>query len=55
MHDKVPQIVSFHLRYTQYPIIRDGDQRWSLEFLKNYQFPDADRFLIFEGWALAVS
>ena len=41
--------------YTQYPIIRNGDQRWALEFLKNYQFPDADRFLILQGWALAVS
>ena len=43
------------LCYTQYPIIRNGDQRWALEFLKNYQFPDADRFLILQGWALAVS
>ena len=41
--------------YTQYPIIRNGDQRWALEFLKNYQIPDADRFLILQGWALAVS
>ena len=41
--------------YTQYPIIRNGDQRWALEFLKNYQFPDADRFLILQGWALAIS
>ena len=41
--------------YTQYPIIRNADQRWALEFLKNYQFLDADRFLIFQVWALAVS
>ena len=41
--------------YTQYPIIWNSDQRWALEFLKNYQFPDADRFLILQGWALAVS
>ena len=39
----------------QYPIIRNGDQSWALEFLKNFQFPDADRFLILQGWALAVS
>ena len=41
--------------YTQYPIIRNGDQRWALEFLNIYQFPDADRILILQGWALAVS
>ena len=43
------------IHYTQYPIIRNGDQRWALEFLKNIQFPDADRFFILQGWALAVS
>ena len=42
-------------RYTQYPITRNSDQRWALEFLKNIQFPDADRFFILQGWALAVS
>ena len=36
-------------KFTQYPIIRNGDQRRALEFLKNYQFPDADRFLILQG------
>ena len=36
-------------KYTQYPIIRNSDQRSALEFLKNYQFPDADRFLILQG------
>ena len=41
--------------YTQYPIIRNADQRWALAFLKNYQFPDADHFLILQGWGLAVS
>ena len=41
--------------YTQYPIIRNGDLRPLVEFLKNSQFPDADRFLILQGWALAVS
>ena len=41
--------------HTQYPIIRNGDQRWALEFLKNFQFPDDDRFLILQGWVLAVS
>ena len=46
---------TFKNSYTQYPIIRNGDQRWAQEFLKNYQFPDADRFLILQGWALAVS
>ena len=30
---------------TQYPIIRNGDQRWALECLKNYQFLDTDHFL----------
>ena len=37
--------------YTQYRIIRNGDQRWALEFLKNYQFLDAGRFLILQVWA----
>ena len=41
--------------YTQYPIIRNGDQRWAFEFLKKYQFLDADRFLILQVWVLAVS
>ena len=41
--------------YTQYSIIRNGDQRWALKFLINYQIPDADRFLILQGWALVVS
>ena len=41
--------------YTQYPIIRNGDQRWALEFVKNYQFLDSDRFLILQVWVLAVS
>ena len=31
--------------YMQYPIIRNGDQSWALEFLKSYQFLDADSFL----------
>ena len=39
----------FPFEYTQYPIIRNGDKRRALEFLKNYQFPDADRFLILQG------
>ena len=43
------------IAYTQYPIIRNSDQRWALEFLKNYQFLDAERFLILQGWALDVS
>ena len=41
--------------YTQYPIIRNGDQSWAMEFLKDYQFSDADRFLNLQGWALAIS
>ena len=32
-----------------------SDQRWAFKFLKNYQFLDADRFLILQAWALAVS
>ena len=40
--------------YTQYPIIRNGEQKWAREFIKNYQFPDTDRFLILQGWSLAV-
>ena len=42
-------------QYTQYPIIRNGDQSWALEFLKNFQFKDAGSFLILQGLALAVS
>ena len=42
-------------KYMQYPIIRNGGQKWALEFLRNYQLPDADRFLFLQGWALAVS
>ena len=41
--------------YMQYQIIRNGDQRWALEFLKNYQYPEADHFLILQDWVLAVS
>ena len=50
-----PPVHSAPIQYTQYPIIRNGDQWWALEFLKNYQFLDADRFLILQVWALAVS
>ena len=32
------------MTYTQYPIIRNSDQRWPVEFLKNYRFLDSDRF-----------
>ena len=47
---------TFKNSYTQYPIIRNSDLRWALEeFLKNSQFPDAECFLILQGWALAVS
>ena len=49
------QIRLYSSNYMKYPIIRNGDQRWALEFLKNYQLPDADRFLILQGWPLAVS
>ena len=49
------QIRLYSSNYMKYPIIRNGDQRWALEFLKNYQLPDADRFLILQGWALAIS
>ena len=46
---------NYKKHYTQYPFIRNGDQRWALAFLKNYQFLDADRFLILQAWVLAVS
>ena len=45
--------LGIYFLYTQYTIIRNGDQRWALEFLENYQFPDADHFLILQGWELA--
>ena len=32
----------FEVEYMQYPIVRNGDQRWALEFLKKCQFLDAD-------------
>ena len=40
----------FEVEYMQYPIVRNGDQRWALEFLKKYQFlnrrwPQRDVFI----------
>ena len=52
---KIKTMIWIELLYTQYPIIRNGDQRWALQFLKDYQFLDADRFLILQVWVLAVS
>ena len=43
------------LNYTQYPIIRNGDQRWLVEFLKKYLFLDSDCFLFFQASLVTVS
>ena len=43
------------VRYTQYPIIRNGDQRWLVEFLKKYWFIDSDRFLFSQASLVTVS
>ena len=42
-------------KYTQYPIIRNGDQRWLVEFLKKYRFLDSDRFLFSQASLVTVS
>ena len=41
--------------YTQYPIIRNGDQRWLVEFLKKYWFLDIDGFLFIQASLVTVS
>ena len=48
-------LLSSHGKYTQYPIIRNGDQRPPVEFLKISKILDSHRFLFYHASLVTVS